>query len=71
MIVTGPSAGIAGKGSNSLKDIMLYPNPASQNINIDPGNQTITDIRMVNEIGMVVFEQTAPARGLIQVRYQH
>ena len=67
MIVTGPLAGISNQASNVLKDIMLYPNPASQNINIDPGNQTLTGIRVVNEIGKVVFEQLDPAKGRIQI----
>ena len=66
-ILTGPLAVISGHASNTLKDIMLYPNPASQNINIDPGNQTLTGIRIINETGMIVFEQHDPARGRVQI----
>jgi len=66
-IVTGPLASISTSTSGALKDIMLYPNPASQSVNIDPGNQTLTGIRIVNEIGMVVFEQLDPARGRVQI----
>jgi len=66
IIVSGALSGVS-KPSNVLKDIMLYPNPASQNINIDPGNQALTGIRIVNEIGKVVFEQLDPARGRIQI----
>jgi len=53
--------------SNSLNDIKLFPNPASQNINIDPGDQTITEIRMINELGMLVFELHNPETGILQI----
>jgi len=53
--------------SNSLSDIKLYPNPASENIKIDPGSQKITDIRMVNELGMLIFDWQNPEAGILQI----
>ena len=53
--------------ANPLNDIKLFPNPASENINIDPGSQTITNIRVLNELGMLVFEQHSPDTGIFQI----
>ena len=51
----------------SVIDIKLFPNPASEFLNLDPGNQTITNIRMVNELGMLIFEQKNPEPGILQI----
>jgi hypothetical protein len=66
IVVTGPLASISN-ASKALKDIRMYPNPASQIINIDPGNQNITNIRIINTLGMVVYEQSEPNKGILQI----
>ena len=53
--------------SNQLKDIKLYPNPASQIMNIDAGDQKILNIRIINTLGTVAFDLNDPGNGVIQV----
>ncbi len=52
---------------NPLMQVKLYPNPAQQKIYIDSGNQGITNIRLINELGMVVFEQECQGKDITEI----
>jgi len=66
MVVTGPSAGINNISNKALR-VKLYPNPASRNIFIDAGNQEVSGVQLINELGKVVFEQSASQKGVIEI----